>query len=835
MAVLLSPIGGVAAQFFDNNGDPLSGGKLFTYAAGTTTPLATYTAQTAITPHANPIILDAAGRVPGGEIWLSNGFQYKFLVKTNTDVLLATYDNILGINATYANFTSQQEIQTATPGQTVFTLTTMQYQPGTSSLSVFVDGINQYGPGASYAYVETSSTQITFNTPLAGGESVKFTNSQVNGSSYGDAFQIGYTYPAAGATVSNVGNRLASTIYVSDFGAVGDGVTDDTVAIQAALDAATVADAPVFCDPGKTYLVFALKVGSDFNLNGATLKKRPATALDPTMGAFTGNSTVFWIPAPTGMCAMLYCTANVTIENGTIDGNAAAETYGTAYFGGSFASNTNRAGIVASRSWNNVRSLTVRNIKFNSVYGSSVAAEYLDNCVIDNCVETNGRSLFAFCLSQWTSPFASGGNLRVTNCTLSGPRDLGGNGDPAVFDGQTTFTLENVICDSTTQTTSSVIKIQNMKTASALNNTLKNAAFTLQNNSVLPSGDSLLIHGNTFINTNPTVQAGGIQGGNSIYKLMTFTDNMFLNAYCTMCNSGEKFVIANNTILTTQDCRSGGNNLFYAISSNPSASGANIGSLVVQNNTVDLGGFARHVGFNVPPAGVDKLSIINNRFEGADVVFGGGLTYSVPNVNTFEMRLCGNEFYDNRSLGRINAFSLNACVISGNKCYSWSAAASDPTLVAGYTGKGLYVVLIGPTCNVAEISNNAFYEQNLSANDYPIWLNFGSATVGALWVTDNTIQTPTPTFTILVQPATTNVSRAVVRGNWLATPFLCQWTTANSTVNGNSGPDAINVVQGLARSSHTLRGVAAATAGGSAGYIEVDIQGTIRKIPIYAV
>jgi hypothetical protein len=45
MAVNLSPIGGVAGQFFDNNGDPLVGGKLYTYAAGTTTPQTTFTSS----------------------------------------------------------------------------------------------------------------------------------------------------------------------------------------------------------------------------------------------------------------------------------------------------------------------------------------------------------------------------------------------------------------------------------------------------------------------------------------------------------------------------------------------------------------------------------------------------------------------------------------------------------------------------------------------------------------------------------------------------------------------------------------------------------------------
>lgn len=98
MTVSLSPLGGAAAQFFDNNGGILSGGKLYTYAAGTTTPRATYTSVAGTTPHANPIVLDSAGRVPGGEIWLTDGAAYKIVIETAAGVLLGTYDNLSGIN-----------------------------------------------------------------------------------------------------------------------------------------------------------------------------------------------------------------------------------------------------------------------------------------------------------------------------------------------------------------------------------------------------------------------------------------------------------------------------------------------------------------------------------------------------------------------------------------------------------------------------------------------------------------------------------------------------------------------------------------------------------------
>jgi hypothetical protein len=97
MSVNLSPVGGAAAQFLDNNGNTLTGGKLYTYEAGTTTPQTTYTTSAGNVAHANPIILDAAGRVPGGEIWLTVGADYKFSLFTSADVLIANWDNIFGI------------------------------------------------------------------------------------------------------------------------------------------------------------------------------------------------------------------------------------------------------------------------------------------------------------------------------------------------------------------------------------------------------------------------------------------------------------------------------------------------------------------------------------------------------------------------------------------------------------------------------------------------------------------------------------------------------------------------------------------------------------------
>jgi hypothetical protein len=152
MAVFLSPVGGVAAQFFTNSGVPLSGGKLYTYAAGTTTPKTSYTSSSGSTAHTNPIILDSAGRVPGGEIWISAP-PYKFVLNTSTDVLIATYDNVVGIGA--ASY--QVDNFTGTGSQTVFTLTAASL--GENFTFVYINGV--YQNKNTYT---VSGTTLTFST-----------------------------------------------------------------------------------------------------------------------------------------------------------------------------------------------------------------------------------------------------------------------------------------------------------------------------------------------------------------------------------------------------------------------------------------------------------------------------------------------------------------------------------------------------------------------------------------------------------------------------------------------------------------------------------------------
>lgn len=139
-------------QYFDDNGGPLSGGKLWTYAAGTTTPLATYSDAAGTTPNTNPVVLNARGEAT---IFWSSA-PYKVVLTDASDVTIWTQDNI--------------------------------------------------------------------STPLA----------DLSGAS-GSAL-VGFSQSVSYAS-GTVGAALKRVVSVTDepFGAIGDGVTDDTAAVQAAL------------------------------------------------------------------------------------------------------------------------------------------------------------------------------------------------------------------------------------------------------------------------------------------------------------------------------------------------------------------------------------------------------------------------------------------------------------------------------------------------------------------------------------------------------------------------------------------------------------------------
>ncbi|WP_372743177.1 glycosyl hydrolase family 28-related protein, partial [Neptunomonas sp.] len=104
-------------------------------------------------------------------------------------------------------------------------------------------------------YTESSPTSITMTYPLQAGDEVEGVAQTANAlAGTIDAANVSYTPAGTGAVATNVKARLDQIVSVKNFGAVGDGVTDDTAAIQAAFNSVTTKGAAVYF-PAGTYLI----------------------------------------------------------------------------------------------------------------------------------------------------------------------------------------------------------------------------------------------------------------------------------------------------------------------------------------------------------------------------------------------------------------------------------------------------------------------------------------------------------------------------------------------------------------------------------------------------
>lgn len=211
----------------DSNGLPLVGGKLFTYAAGTTTKQNTYTDQGGGAPNLNPTILNARGEA---QVWTTVGLNYKFVLAPATD--------------------------TDPPTNAIWSIDN-----------------------------------------LTGGDSLRTDLANTSSVSLGDALVgVKRTEAGAGATTLHAWiQRAAPTPF--DFGAVGDGITDDGAALEA-------------------FLTAGLNGAMDFGFRGTFLSNRKLTCQARRCN-WRGSKIKFNIPNHTDNCLTLVAVGTLSAEDGT--------------------------------------------------------------------------------------------------------------------------------------------------------------------------------------------------------------------------------------------------------------------------------------------------------------------------------------------------------------------------------------------------------------------------------------------------------------------------------------------------------------------------------------
>lgn len=275
-------------QFFDDNGDPLSNGKLYSYAAGTTTPKATYTTAAGDVANANPVILDSAGRA---KVFLVG--SYKFTLTDSNDAVIETTDNVSSFATTADEADAFFQSFSGNGTQTAFTLSE-SLGTDEKTIMVFINNdLRQYVTNGTFDtdtnWTKGSGWTIGSGIATAVSASADLTQTAPFTLEQGSSYTITYTITRS---AGNVHAEIGGTVGVSRN---SDGTYTETIVAGSTQDitftgsnfSGTVDNVTIKVTNGKG---FEIQNTTQYTLSDTTL-----TIASPPAGD-TNNMQV-WAPA----------------------------------------------------------------------------------------------------------------------------------------------------------------------------------------------------------------------------------------------------------------------------------------------------------------------------------------------------------------------------------------------------------------------------------------------------------------------------------------------------------------------------------------------------------
>ena len=250
----------------DAAGLPLANGLVYTYAAGSLTPQATYTSQSGASPNTNPVVLDASGRA---NIWLGP-YAYRFIVKSAAGVLMPDGDTDNITNPTASVQLTQPTTDLMT-GDGVTTTYTLSANPGNVNNVFFSLGGAIQIPGVDYTI---SGVVITCIAPPPNLVAGFFNYTVALPVASIDSSATGFRAAGGGAVVRTAQDKLRERVSVLDFGAVANGNlntgagTDNSTFFQTAINSLGVGGT-LFIPAGVYRLSSQINIPSNVTITGA--------------------------------------------------------------------------------------------------------------------------------------------------------------------------------------------------------------------------------------------------------------------------------------------------------------------------------------------------------------------------------------------------------------------------------------------------------------------------------------------------------------------------------------------------------------------------------------